>query len=305
MSCCCLTARYGAETPLVSAFRSIRRQCCALTKLLAPDAAWSVIAADASGEPNEGFHRSYLLLAYKRGCLGKVTGPVHRFLFDGQDLHPNLTVQYRRDLQETWLSEKLAVDRHERFRRFLGKVVELQVAEWLTGAGWTLTGLEALGAKADIEALSKEQRAYSIDVKYIGQQTDDFCKVVEALNTGQPACSFRSLYGAINYVLFKVYEAARSLQHSSTSKRAIIVVDAQSWGALDVTLKHGWLNWEAPAFLRTEEEDWNMFLEKLRASQPTIDKDLADVVRTLERVWIMRLGNEYEYSLEYEYQLAG
>ncbi len=309
MKCSCTVARHDATKPLVEAFGVVRQECQALKVLLAPDDAWSVIAADASGPPNSARHLSYLLLAYKRGCLARITGPVHRFLFDGERLHSKVTKQYRRDLQERWLFDrnKVArneVARHEQFKQDFGKVVELLLAEWLRDKGWTVTGLAALGAHSDVVAASPEQCSYSIEVKYIGQETADFRQVIEAL-AGRPAGGSTTLYGGINYLLFRVYEAAVSLRRCATLKLAAVVINEQAWDVFDVALKNRWLSWEAPAFLPTAETDWNAFLQKQRARYPSIDSDLASVVRGLDRVWIMCLTGHYGCSLEFEYRLAG
>lgn len=304
MTCTCAATHFDTTKPLVEALGNVRERCLALKELLAPDDVWPVIVADAAN-PNSACHRSYLLLAYERGCLFRITGPVHSFLFESSRLHSKLTEQYRRDLQERWLLETDAVARHERFRRFLGKIVELQIADWLAGRDWKVTGLEALGAPCDVEGSSPEQQPYSIEVKYIGQRTDDFRDVVDALAGRPGGGGSRSPYGAVNYLLFRVYEAALSLCHCTGSKIAAVVIDAQAWYGLDLPLKDRWLNWKMPSFLPTEEEDWNEFLRKQRDCHPAIDSELQNVVRKLERVWIMKLNSGYEYSLEHEYRLAG
>ena len=304
MDCACFTAKYDDSIPLVQAFGDVRENCLALSDLLAPDDAWPLIAADASGPPNRALHRSFLLLAFQRGCLAKITGPVHRFLFEGRSLRAELTDQYRRDLPETWLSETEEVERHERFRRFLGKIVELQVAEWLTLNDWVVSGLAALGAESDIEGSSPGQRPYSVEVKYIGQQTADFQQVVNAI-AGQTAVGSMSLYGAINYLLFRVYEAARGLRRQTRSKLVVIVVDAQAWHVFNLPLQHNWLDWKNPAFLPTTEGDWNQFIQEKRRRYPNIDTEIPELVQQLEGVWIVLLKGGYEYSLEYEYRVAG
>lgn len=287
----------------VEAFGLVRRQCPALKELLAPDDVWPAIVADAAA-PNSACHRSYLLLAYERGCLPRITAPVHRFLFDGPRLHSKVTKQYRRDLEERWLVEIDEVARHERFRRFLGRIVELQIADWLADRSWNVTGLEALGATCDVQGSSPEHRSYSIEVKYIGQGTDDFRDVVDVL-TGGPGTGSKSLYGALNYLLFRVYEAALALRRCTGPKMAVVVIDAQAWHVFDLPLENHWLNWETPSFLPTGEEDWNEFLQRQRDCYPAIDSELANVVGELERVWLVRLNSGYQYSLEYEYRLSG
>lgn len=302
-TCQCELVDRDQTTAALDAFEEVRRACVALRHVLAPDNVWPSIAEDAAS-PNAALHRSYLLLAFERGHLAKVTWPVHRFLCDESGVRAEVVNQYRSDLREHWLLETDELRRHERFRRFFGKVVELQIAAWLANKGWSISGLEALGARSDIEARSPDGAAYDIEVKYIGQTTDDFGDVIEALHGATPVSS-KPLYGAINYVLYRAYEAARNLRQKSGVRLAIIVIDALSWYSFDAPLKHAWLNWQEPAFLATDEGDWNQFLSKLRTANPAIDSEVGALVRELNAVWVVRLNGEYEYSLQHQFNPVG
>ncbi len=303
VTCLCAAPRSDTAEPDVETLATVREHCPVLRKLLAPNDIWPAIVADASA-PNDASHRSYLLLAYERGCLARITGPVHKLLFDGSALRSSLTKQYRRDLSEHWLLATDKVARHERFRRFLGKLVELQVANWLVDRGWRIMELEALGSEYDVVGFSPEQILHSFEVKYIGQTTDDFLSICGAL-AGGSAALWTSVYGSVNYLVFRVYEAAKKLRRSSGLKSVVVVIDAQAWCAFDRQLKERWLNWDAPSFLQTTETDWNQFLEQQREAYPAIDSELSDVFRELKSVWVLRLNSGYEYSLEYEYRPAG
>ena len=137
MTCSCALERYEGSKPVLEGFAVLRRNCPALREILLPDESWQVVSAQMSVPSDDAQHRSYLLLAYERGVLARITAPVHRFLLDDASPHPNLTPQYRYDLQERWLVEADPVSRHERFRQFFGKIVELQVAQAITNRGWT------------------------------------------------------------------------------------------------------------------------------------------------------------------------
>lgn len=303
MTCSCALERYEGPTPVLEGFAVVRRNCPALREILLPDESWELVSDQMSVPSDDAGHQSYLLLAYERGVLSKITAPVHRFLLAGASPHPNLTPQYRHDLQERWLVDVDPVSRHERFRQFFGKIVELQVVQAITNRGWTVTGLEALGAHADVVALSPENTLYSLEVKYIGQETDHFQTVLRAL-AGQPAAGVGSPYGAVNYLLFRVYEAARRLQLSSTSRIAVVVIDALAWHAFEAQLEDRWVRWNQPAFLAADGE-WAQFLQSQRARYPHIDADLSDVVRTLDRIWVLRMDSQYECVLEYDERPAG
>jgi hypothetical protein len=177
--CACLKGREYRPEEVVPAFADLRNECAALREVLAPDDSWSSIIADAEN-PNAAAHRSYLLLALQRGCLDRVTRPVHRFLMRSHEVRSDLTNQYRQDLPERWFKGD-EVERHQRFRRLFGKIVELQVAQWLTDLGWTVTDLEALGHRCDIAARSPQESSFSIEVKYLGQTDDDFRLVLDSM----------------------------------------------------------------------------------------------------------------------------
>jgi hypothetical protein len=152
---------------------------------------------------------------------------VHRFLLEGNQPRANLVAQYRQDLQKHWLSAGNEAQRHERARRFFGKVVELQLASWLVDEGWTVSALEALGGPADIVAESPAHDSCSFEVKYIGWQTDAFLRVVDALAGADDGGAIPVLGGvpldfltAANYLLFRMYEAARRLRHCSGTRIA-------------------------------------------------------------------------------------
>src|SRR5207249_2856911 len=86
-------------------------------------------------------HRSILLLAMERGHLGRVTSAVHRYLITAGLPKSDVRQQYLQDLRERWMLYADPVERHQKFRMFAGRLVELQCAEWLELQGWTVSGL--------------------------------------------------------------------------------------------------------------------------------------------------------------------
>jgi hypothetical protein len=249
---------------------------------------------------------SYLLSAFERDCLPKFTAPVHRFLLQGDELHPNLTNQYRQDLQERWLSEQTVDERHGRFRQHFGKVVELQLANWLVEQDWTVSALEALGGDADIVAESPTRDSCWFEVKYIGWETDDFRRAVWVLTGGDDGGAMPALRGvpyefltASNYLLFRAYEAARRLQHCPVTGIAAVVIDALSWRWFARPLEERWIQWNAPAFLEAGDE-WAQFLETKRKNYPELGTELTPVISALNHLWVFRRTDEDEYELEHE-----
>jgi len=296
MTCRCTEAyREGVER--VELFGDIRLSCPALRQVLLPDDAWPLVVAAERRAPDAAFHASYLLLAFERGCLERVTAPVHRFLLRGDQIDPRLTAQYRQDLQERWLGEHDEVERHERFRQFFGKIVELQLAHWMADRDFRITGLEALGDDADIVAESPSRRLCSFEVKYIGRETNDFREVMRSL-AGEPSGEPISPYTAANYLLFRIYEAARRLQGCRGAPVVAVAIDALSWHRFQVPLRGGWINWNAPGFLQAPDE-WHQFLLAQRRRYPDLDVELGAVISRVS-LWVLRATDDYDYVLEHE-----
>src|SRR4030043_382590 len=81
IDCCCQPAPAGKEG-ILQAFGTVRHNCPALRQIFLSDEVWTNFAKlhtflDAAD------HESFLLLAYERGYLGKITSPVHRYLMSG------------------------------------------------------------------------------------------------------------------------------------------------------------------------------------------------------------------------------
>lgn len=296
MTCRCAEA-YPGGGDRVELFVDVRLSCPALRHVLLPDDAWPLIVAAERRRPDAAFHASYLLLAFERGCLASITAPVHRFLLKGDRTDPRLTAQYRQDLRERWLVEADEVRRHERFRQFFGKIVELRLAYWIANRDFNITALEALGGNADIVAESPAGDTCSFEVKYIGQETNDFREVVRAL-AGETAGGAISPYTAANYLLFRTYEAARRLRGCEGAPVVVIVIDASSWPRFEGLLKRDCIHWDTPVFLQAPDE-WGRFLLAQRRRYPDLDTELAAIVTSVS-LWILRATDDYDYILEYE-----
>ncbi len=304
MTCPCAGARPRAGEPTVYLFAEVRERCPALLQVFLQGDAWETVVATENQPPDPARHASSLLLAFEQGRLARLTGPVHRFLLEGNQPRANLTAQYRQDLQEQWLSAPNEAQHHERARRFFGKVVELQLASGLVDKGWTVRALEALGGPADIVAESPAHGSCSFEVKYIGWQTDDFLRVVDALAGGDDGGAIPVVAGvplyfltAANYLLFRVYEAARRLRHCPGKRIAAVVVDALSWRRFARPLEERWIQWNEPAFLEACDE-WGEFLDTQRQDYRELDTELPATISSLDYLWVFKYA-EYECVLEH------
>ena len=283
----------------------MRSECPALRDLLIPDDVWQDFL-DWHRKPDKiACHQSILLLAMRRGILGRLTSPVHRYLIDGACVRPELTQQYRKDLRERWMFEKDPIRRHHGARGFLGKLAELQFAEWLETHGWAIHRLEALGTqgstdryRGDIEATGPDGHVATLEVKLIGVEDDDFNAIVRSL-AGESAARSPSPYDAANYLLFRVYECAKQLQRVIGRRTAIIVVQEMTWHTIELqTHNRGWIDWADPALYEGPwaSDQWAEFLKGKRGQYPKIEADLGVAIGSLTEIWIVRQGADFDFE---------
>ena len=224
-ACVCMRAQVDNRARPLDVLESIRQNCPALQSVFLPEDTWSEFQAWHAKPDVIATHCSMLLLALKRRCLARLTGPVHRYLFKGGDLHKNVDSNYKEDLKERWMLDQDPVERHRRSKIFSGKVTELQCAEWLEACGWHITDLAALGADSDIEAKDCSGRLTAFEVKFIGDEDDTFQMILKSIEKGASARVGPSLSSSINYLLFRVYEAAKQLAQFNGHRAAVIVID--------------------------------------------------------------------------------
>jgi len=293
-SCSCASTSHQADD-LLDAFAAARAGCPALRDVLVPDSDWPGFAHWHTGNSfNLEAHCSTVMAAFIRGHVGRISSPIHRFLLraDG-GVRDDVVPQYREDLRERWMHDDDAIRRHHQSKNFLSRLVELHVAEWLEQSGWRIRGLEATGAPFDIEATDPQGADRPLEVKFIGASDAEFRTVVAALQSDFVGESV-SAYTPINYLLFRIYEAAKQLS-SSPRGTAIAVIDDLTWWRYDTQLQTpNWIDWRRPTFY-SNEAAWDDFLESQRARYPGLPGDLATTIRSAD-VWIMKRSYGYSYS---------
>jgi len=283
LQCVCIS-------PSSSSFPNVRNKCDAL-KLMVPDEnldcflKWDKCC---SSENNKAFHRSTIMLALKRGYLDRITSPIHRFNTNNKPF----TKSYQNALAEKWMMAKSTVKRHQEFRIFMGKLIELKFAEWLSNNKWKIDDLEAWTDKnPDVTATNAIGHKTIFEIKYIGQDDDDFKMVVNSLQGANSASSF-SGYAGFNYVLFRIYEAAKQLEKYNTvgsdRKSVAIVIDTMAWP----NLKSAFNNCSNHRQLFPESQcgsKWQYFFEcTILKKYPCIQKDFQASLANIE-ILIMKL----------------
>jgi hypothetical protein len=280
------------------------REKCAAVRLLIPEDTWFRFQEWHTNPEPLAYHGSVVFIAYQRAHLGRITAPIHRFLLSASgQLRPEARNQYVRDLQELWMYRSEPLDRHRQFRMFMGRLVELQVAEWLHDEGWAIAGLEAIRKGPDIEATTPEGDTAAFEVKFIGAEDADFSQIVRAIS-GESAIESVSPQTAANCLLFRAFEAAKQLAATLERRICVLVVDDLAWWRFDGVVEHDWIDWSAPRFLEADEL-WVRFLAAQLEKYPTLHANLKEEIGSLDAVWLLRRGFGYEYHRVREYRPAG
>jgi hypothetical protein len=247
-ACGCLTLPETNRDRAINVLEEVRAECPALHSVFLPGDIWPDFKTQQQQLDRDAGHRSRLLLALEWGRLSRLTGSIHRYLIENGRLRSNVRQQYVRDLREKWMCYQDPLERHRKSKMFIGKVTELQCAEWMETLGWTIVDLEALREGPDIEATRTDSNVVTaFEVKSIGVDDEDFEIMMRSIVDGPlggPIC----LYSPINYLLFRIYEAAKQLERFARPRIAIIVIDDSTWWRFQMQLDRGWLDLINPSF---------------------------------------------------------
>ncbi len=214
---------------------------------------------------------------------------------DGENPKKELERKDKNALLETWLMKKSIEKRHETFKKNYGKVIELIAAEFLFKNCWKICNLEALGAEADIIGISPKKKKYYIEVKYIGQENEDFALVVKSI-CGNKSGGFIDHISAVNYLMYITYTAAKQLEKFASNKIAIIVISNMNWIYLKEPLEAKWIDWSSPKFF-DDSAKWINFLQSKKKDDPNIESDMKPIINSLSELWIIKEENFMEFSI--------
>ena len=151
--------------------------------------------------------------------------------------------------------------------------------------------------------MSPDDIACVIEVKYIGQEDSDFLAVVNSLAGGAGAGN-ASLYAASDFMLFKVYSAAKQLQMFTKTRIVFLVISDMAWDLLELPLKEDWMQWQSPRFYNNDQV-WQDFFQEEKKKYPDIENDLQTAFNSMMELWIVRCKNGFEYSKEDVVPLSG
>lgn len=293
--------------------KNLHNKCPAVKFLIPCFESWLNYNKEPEGT---AFHQSTLVLAFRRGHLDRITSPIHRYCLSKEK---SLCKQYEKDLKETWFSYADSSERHEKSRIWMGRMAELKVAEWLEENGREIEGMEAWGGESDIKAKSPDNKETLIEVKYIGQEDEDFKAIVESftdesLTIANGVCvTTLNPYVAFNYALFRIYEAAYQLRKNMDSaniqKEVSLVIDSSTWNSMLIPLKDWMRDNNRYRFFEEEVEqdiDWCNFYRKEIVTQKNIKKygddlfNMHHVIKLANKITVFR-GDAWELIKEMEW----
>lgn len=283
----------------ITAFYSLRSACPVL-RLTIPDEFAERHLTFTSSAPDAAYHCSVPFLAFRRGCLSDFTNSLHRFALDGTELRKEVTAQYISDLRETWVFEVDEISRFRKARNYLSRLAELDFAHWLETQQWQISDLEMYGGQFDIEGLCNDQVATAFEVKFLAQR-----EVLFELNRASfmnPTADWLGWHSPIDYLLFRLYEAARKLLNTRAKRIAVAIIsDCDYDVSYEIPLSEGWIDWTSPAFLKRDSEI-QTFLSAQYERNPNLDAELKTSITGLSEIWILRYEDSFQLQREHRIQ---
>ena len=211
-----------------------------------------------------------------------------------------MNAQYISDLRENWVLEDDYISRFKKARIYQSRLVELDVARWLETQHWQISNLEMYGGKFDIEGSDNDHIPTTFEVKFLAQREALFeLNRTSFMNSvaGRPG-----VYSPMDYLLFRLYEAARQLQSTHTNRIAIAVVSDYDV-SYKIPLSEGWIDWNNPSFLKRDPEILQ-FLQKEYEKNENLDTDIIKLLTGLSEIWILRYKDSFELQLEHRIPLS-
>ena len=277
-------------------FEQARHQCAALRDILVPDSILDQHRSFDESSKDEALHRSVPVLAIQRGLLGSLTLPLHRLMLDDQTIRSNVTSQYLSDFTEKWLFADDHVERYKRHRIFRSRWIELCFATWLLDNGWELEGLEAYDGPFDVEASESEASHTAFEVKYLAEREASFeIGVAAAVSPDRVAAGYLSVYSPIDYLLFRLFQAAKQLEQSPNRKIAVIITEDYKL-SFRIPLSDSWVDWTDPK-LFLKDNEIIPFIEAKKQQIPDLESEITRRIQSLDEIWIFRVENNFDIHL--------
>jgi hypothetical protein len=193
-------------------------------------------------------------------------------------------------MSERWMLNTDPQLRNRLSGLFSARIVELQFAEWIEATrGMAIVSLEATLPGPDIEARDASGAAVAFELKAIGIPYDDFEIILQSISDG-PSGRAISPYAAINFMLFRIYEAAKQLAHFNGRRIAVVVIGDDRAYRFDFQLRGSWIDWSNPTFLAADRTWENFLARQERENYPDIRTDVGPTLRAIDESRQVLLG---------------
>lgn len=192
-------------------------------------------------------------------------------------------------------------ERHSHWRIFQGLLSELLFAACLEDRSHMIVGLGAWRDTCDIETVSPDGLGYAFELKFIGQQDADFEAMIQSIG-GQGNCHWVSPYGAVNYLVFRAYEAARQLLKTTkphVQRIGVLIIDEVAWWRFEHQLTNGWVDWTQPRFIG-DDLAWKEFIEGQKTRYPCLPNDLPTTTGQVGSIWVVKQSSDFAFHLIYD-----
>lgn len=296
-NCICKNAVACPKDKIVTEFSRIREKCAAINKIIFPDEIWNSYQNYPINGVGQAKHFPMSFVALQRGVLFRITSPIHHFLLnDTGDIKSEINPNYLSDLKENWLIDsegKFRNDdlrRHERWRGYTGKLVELLSAYWLQHEkDWKIRNLEAWKNQndpnsyfPDIEAERPNGEICAIEVKYIGIENEMFMSFLDQ----KVRCYSDS--DIVTFILCKIYEAGKQIRDSESYQMIFLVIDDISWSRMEKYWSENSIDWNT-----VKLHSKSLFLSKFKKTHPNVENDLHETIGILRELWVIVMTGKF------------
>ena len=113
------------------------------------------------------------------------------------------------------------------------------------------------------------------------------------------------MHDGINYLLFRVYEAAKQLARVDGRRIAIAAIQYRGWHGFEIGLIEDQINWNKPQFVTGQEGNLGPFLNPKLKEDPQLEQKVAATIGKIDEVWILRQTDDHEFHPEYPFPVRG
>jgi hypothetical protein len=266
----------GPNQGEIDVFLLARSKSQVLREVLLPEGQLASFVESHSQEQDIASRCSVPFLAYKNNELDAFCAPLHDLIFARRGGAASLTHQYRTSLVEKWYAGPYPHSRFNRFRRYVGQLMEFHVACFMeTAFGWQVHQMEAFSREPcpDIVLQSDEVGTrIAASVKTLCRDEDIFDLSLSPAPVRRRRSVFMSPYAPLNYLLFRICEAAWGLSNQSSYKR-LVVINLMEMLRFHGRLGEDWLDFDNLRFIYPDEglEDfWATRAEKRERAAETL-----------------------------------